>query len=418
MEPAAPHARYRFTDIAKTGPPARPLEFPPPVVHRGVRVAALVVVPETGAKQVLRGIIHREHIPLHNSSNDEDNDSQGGGGPSIAYWPQKQLQDAIYGSVWACLVLRRHRGPIADEAAHAAGVEPGSPNAPIVWEVTHSHVAIKMMVWARIHQMRGRQLEDPVKEIACMQLLGSDHPNVLRVLEVLQDDDFLYSVMPYCSGGDLFGLVVEYAEDTSRDGGMPEPMARFWFRQILSGLHYLQARGVCHRDLSLENILVHHDSSLIIDMGMCLRVPYNSTHDKTVTTDVSNGTIRRLMKPQGTCGKHNYMSPEIFRNTEPFDGFAIDLWAAGVILYIMLTGFPPYDQASMVDQRFELIVNGKLLQQLRAWEIDVSDEAGDLMQSMLQLDPRHRLTLSEVMEHDWVTNEDVQPPPREELGWH
>ena len=105
------------------------------------------------------------------------------------------------------------------------------------------------------------------------------------------------------------------------------------------------------------------------------------------------------------------MSPEIFANTDNFDGFGIDLWAAGVILYIMLTGFPPYDQASRTDQRFELIVSGRLMDQLRNWDIFLSDEAGDLMQSMLRLDPRERLNLAEVLSHPWVTNENVEPPP-------
>jgi serine/threonine protein kinase len=147
-----------------------------------------------------------------------------------------------------------------------------------------------------------------------------------------------------------------------------------------------------------------------MDMGMCLRVPYHDPVNGGVT-DVSRGQIRRLMRPQGVCGKHNYMSPEVFANTDAFDGFAIDLWAAGVILYIMLTGFPPYDQASETDQRFRLIITGRLAQQLRSWGIDLSDEAGGLMQSMLHLDPRRRLTLSQVLQHPWVTNENVQPPP-------
>ena len=152
--------------------------------------------------------------------------------------------------------------------------------------------------------------------------------------------------------------------------------------------------GVCHRDLSLENVLVAEDNCLIIDMGMCLRVPYNDPSRRCIT-DVRRGDpTRRLMKPQGVCGKHNYMSPEIFLNTAAFDGFAIDLWAAGVILYIMLTGFPPYDQANRTDQRFDLIVNGSLMRQLKSWGINLSEDAGDLMQSMLQLDPRERLTLA------------------------
>ena len=178
----------------------------------------------------------------------------------------------------------------------------------------------------------------------------------------------------------------------------------------LQGLYFLQSKGICHRDLSLENILVDDEDCLIIDMGMCLRVAYTSRTDPQKVTDVSNGTTRRLIRRQGTCGKHNYMSPEIYQNTDDFDGFAIDLWAAGVILYIMLTGFPPYDHATMADKRFEIIVEGELIEQLRTWEIYLSDEAGDLMQKMLRLDPKERLTLAQVMEHPWVTNPDIQCP--------
>lgn len=168
---------------------------------------------------------------------------------------------------------------------------------------------------------------------------------------------------------------------------------------------------MCHRDLSLENILVNEENSLIIDMGMCLRVPYTDPNNKKGVTDVSSGTMRRLMKPQGTCGKHNYMSPEIFSNRQPFDGFAIDLWAAGVILYIMITGFPPYDQAHVSDPRFEAIVKGRLLSQLVEWDIILSPEIGDLLQRMLQLSPKKRLSLDQVIRHPWVCSGEVQTPP-------
>jgi serine/threonine protein kinase len=187
----------------------------------------------------------------------------------------------------------------------------------------------------------------------------------------------------------------------------------------LQGLHHLQSLGVCHRDLSLENVLVDHEKCLIIDMGMCLRVPYNDPARQGAVTDITRGTKRRLMRPQGVCGKHNYMSPEVFSNADAFDGFAIDLWAGGVILYIMLTGFPPYDQASRTDQRFDLIVNGNLLRQLQSWDINLSEDAGDLLQSMLLLDPRDRLTLAEVMAHPWLVNgEALGPPPPEPLPFH
>lgn len=153
-------------------------------------------------------------------------------------------------------------------------------------------------------------------------------------------------------------------------------------------------------------------------MGMCLRVPYSDPHNPESTTDVTSGTIRRLIRPQGTCGKHNYMSPEIYSNNTPFDGFSIDIWALSVILYIMLTGFPPYDHATPADPRFQVIVEGRLVQQLQEWGVFLSDEVGHLMQSMLQHNPRNRLTLDQVMRHPWVTNAEIQPPVMRLQPWH
>jgi hypothetical protein len=237
MEEPGEQAHVRFEEVQAAGPAVRPLDFPPPVVKAGVRVNALVVHPSTGSRQVCSGVIHREDLTSAARTPDEPKSKIAS--EILAYWPQRRLQDAIYGSVWACMVLRRHTGVAADDAARAAGVEPGSPSAPIVWEITGQHAAIKMVEWARVHHMRGRLLEDPVKEVAAMQLLGARHPNVLGSSEVLQDGDFLYSIMPYCRDGDLFGVVVQYAEESGGAVGMPEPVARFWFRQIL------RVRDVC-----------------------------------------------------------------------------------------------------------------------------------------------------------------------------
>ena len=228
------HASETFEQVQALGPAVRPLDFPPPRVRPGVRVNALVVHPETGTRQVCPGVIHAENL---NSK-------------TTAYWPQRQLQDAIYGSVWACLILQRHYGVAADDAARAAGVEPGSSAAPIVWEITNQHVAIKMVEWARVHRMRGRLLEDPVREVAAMQWFETErHPNVLGSREVLQDQEFLYLIMPYCRDGDLFGIVVKYAEESGGDVGMPENVARFWFRQILWVSHRM--RGLSDLDYFL-----------------------------------------------------------------------------------------------------------------------------------------------------------------------
>lgn len=281
MEDIAPHASHTFTYIESEGPAHRPLDFPPPVVQRGIKVNALVVHPKTGQRDILPGVIHRESYtnatrkrsdadavkqpnpmtpvsskshdssakdtsspaslqsrrhPTNTNTSTETSTNSSDKSSSLsrkrskrkefrAYFPQRRLQDAIYGSVWACLVLKRHYGPAADDAARAAGLLPGDPAAPIVWEIVGTHVAIKMVEWSRVHQSRGRLLEDPVKEIAAMQLIGTEHPNVLGSEEVLQDDDYLYSIMPYARGGDLFGYVVRDTELRGGDGGMSEPVA-------------------------------------------------------------------------------------------------------------------------------------------------------------------------------------------------
>lgn len=129
-----------------------------------------------------------------------------------------------------------------------------------------------------------------------------------------------------------------------------------------------------------------------------------------------------------------FRSPEIFANKTNFDGFAVDLWSAGVILYIMVTGFPPYDMPAREDERFQIICNGDLMKQLQAWEsecslhsycffdllceltfiapslVNISESCGDLLQWMLQPNPRDRPTLSQVMLHEWVVEGDIEPP--------
>ena len=229
------HSNVTFEEVELNGEPSRPLDFPSPMVDRGVRVNAFVIDPSAGTRSVW-SVIHRQEFraAAHQPEGHFDPDPTTYTSQFIAYAPTKRLQDAIYGSVWACRVLRRHHGVAADDAARATGVEPGSPEAPIVWETTNNLVAIKMMEWFKIHQNRGHLLEDPIKEVAAMQLIGNASPHVLGPIEVLQDSDCLYTIMPYCSGGDLFGIVVKYASESDGESGMPEATARYWFRQILN----------------------------------------------------------------------------------------------------------------------------------------------------------------------------------------
>ena len=279
--------------------------------------------------------------------------------------------------------------------------------------------------------------------------------NIMMPLDLLTDDRHLYSIMPYCNGGELF-------ERLDMNERFSESEARYWMYQVLNvstatniytartakaggtplslipwlffytqGIENMQNAGICHRDMSLENLMVHESGALIIDMGMCLRIPFEpdaltssfgnlSMNGGSGATQPLTGTTssivpgrqrrRQLLTPQGTCGKWIYMSPEIYKNRENFDGFGVDMWAAGVILFLMLTGFPPWERACQTDERFRYMTAGYLVQMLTEWEIGLSGDAMDLLQRMLFLDPKDRLSLDQVRAHPWMVNGPRQPP--------
>jgi len=371
------NAAASYDLIASAGSPEDPLTFPEPRIYHGVCSQARVYDPATQTETSLERVIRHREIAAQTQQ------------PIQAYLIGRKLRNAIFGAVRVVSVLK-----LRDQDR-------------MVWEFTNKYAAVKIIDWNLVRNLHGRHAEDPLKEIACLQYMsnyGNDlHPNVIRSMEVLTDDHYIYSFMPFCSGGELF-------EHVERDGRFEEPVARYWFQQILQGLYRLQQKGVCHRDLSLENLLVDESTNcLIIDLGMCVRVPFSST-DGTLG-DVTAGALRRLIRPQGACGKPAYVSPEVLSNRDPFDGFAIDLWAAGVILFIMLVGLPPWEMAHDSDHRFTYIATGGgLMRMLAQWDRTISPEAGDLLQKMLWKDVRSRLSLLEVMNHRWVTHSSASQP--------
>lgn len=145
-----------------------------------------------------------------------------------------------------------------------------------------------------------------------------------------------------------------------------------------------------------------NDQLVLIDSGLSLRIPYCDACNANGVADVSEGTRRRLMKPQGQCGKLKYLAPEMF-DQKPFDGHATDLWAAAITLFITLVGLAPFEMAQSSDKRFQKIAeDGQLEDFLQSLDVSLSAEAVDLLQNMLWSDPRDRLTLADVLAHPWV----------------
>lgn len=452
-------------------PPLSPPEFPAADPNACARITTRVFYPSQNQIETVPNVLVRIRRPTRaasrepsamddsssSSSSDDDSDSNAsrmdedstrpvgatdtsGNGEERAYLLQRTVREAIYGRVVFAIVLRKR---------------PRDPNSPqqAEWEVTAEHCAVKEMDLQHIRRERGRLAEDPIKEVNSMQYLKKWHEqtkgletaatthktsfkavmdtNIMMPLDLLSDDRHLYSIMPYCDGGELF-------ERLDLNERFSEGESRYWMFQICNGIENLQHAGICHRDMSLENLLVHKSGCLIIDMGMCLRIPYakrnqassltQSFDDMSLAGESMNGdsfgaTIsddsrflsgrkqaRHLLTPQGTCGKWIYMSPEIYKNAEPFDGFAVDMWAAGVILFLMLTGFPPWERACGTDDRFKYMTAGYLVQMMTEWEIGISSDAMDLLQRMLFSDPKDRLSLDQVRAHPWMVNGPRIPP--------
>ena len=397
-----PKQRRPLDTVAEAGPPAPPIEFEGPRFERGRRDDVLVYIEQTQSHQQATNVLFRDFSREFGDPDGSLNRVR------QAYWPlpHKQKINTIMGHVEICIVLSRCVQDTFSDESSSGSESSYEDEEDIVFQVTNKYVAVKVNYSDRMEQLRGRHAENPLQEIAAMQLIGNSHPNVMGTIEVLFDGNNLNVVMPYCGSGDLFELLQESQQQSM---GVPEPVARFWFRQIMEGVKHLHSKGVCHRDLSPENIMLDNDGCLIIDMGMTIRVPYTDPNNPALVVDVTQGTQKRLIQPQGACGKLPYMSPEIYRNRKPFDGGAVDVWTAGTILFAMVTGNRSYQRPHESDPQFYWMTHG-LRRLVADWGNSLSEECIHLMENILQIDPRLRLTLDEVCNHPWLQLPDAPPP--------
>ena len=270
-----------------------------------------------------------------------------------------------------------------------AGVELKPSIVPGLYVRTEMKVAIKISSKTRL-VAHPNPVEDPIREISVLQNMEL-HDNVIRLVEALQDQRNIYFISEFCDGGELFQVIKDY-------GALSEHQGRKCFREILLGLTHLKRHSVVHRDLTLENVLLANGRCKIMDFGMCLLTPRCPT----------NGHPRR-MPPQGPCGKKNYIAPEVLENVNPFFGHLVDMWSVGVILFILLTGYPPVEAATALDPRFRKIRDGELDDMLNSWEVKLSDSAVDLLQKMLKVNPFERLSIDDILSHEWMAEgEDTQ----------
>uniref|UniRef100_A0A3Q3ETR0 Serine/threonine-protein kinase DCLK3 n=1 Tax=Kryptolebias marmoratus TaxID=37003 RepID=A0A3Q3ETR0_KRYMA len=211
-----------------------------------------------------------------------------------------------------------------------------------------------------------------------LSLLGSlCHPRIVRLLAHHHTPAHSYLVMELVSGGDLF-------EAISERGKFSEAEAGLMVSDVSDALNYIHCRSIVHRDLKPENLLVKKVTAAICrlklgDFGLAM----------VVTEPVF--TI---------CGTPTYVAPEILRETGY--GVAVDVWAQGVILYILLCGFAPFRSRDRnQEELFKLIKQAQLLFPSPYWDC-ITEEAKSLVRSLLQPDPAVRLTAEQTLQHKWV----------------
>ncbi|TRY90941.1 hypothetical protein DNTS_022178 [Danionella cerebrum] len=206
------------------------------------------------------------------------------------------------------------------------------------------------------------------------------HPNIVLLIEEMDTYSELYLVMELVKGGDLFDAITSANRYTERD-------ASGMLFNLANAIKYLHSLNIVHRDIKPENLLVyeHQDGSQSLKLG-----------DFGLAT-VVDGPLYTV------CGTPTYVAPEIIAETGY--GLKVDIWAAGVITYILLCGFPPF-RGSAEDQEalFDQILLGQLEFPLPYWD-NVSDAAKELIVSMLQVEVDQRYSALEVLEHPWVTND-------------
>ncbi|XP_071234609.1 serine/threonine-protein kinase MARK2 isoform X1 [Salvelinus alpinus] len=232
--------------------------------------------------------------------------------------------------------------------------------------LTGKEVAVKIIDKT---QLNSSSLQKLFREVRIMKLLN--HPNIVKLFEVIETEKTLYLVMEYASGGEVFDYLVAH-------GRMKEKEARAKFRQIVSAVQYCHQKCIVHRDLKAENLLLDSDMNIkIADFGFSNEFVMGSKLDTF-------------------CGSPPYAAPELFQGKK-YDGPEVDVWSLGVILYTLVSGSLPFDGQNLKELR-ERVLRGKY-----RIPFYMSTDCENLLKKFLILNPTKRGSLEQqIMKDRWM----------------
>ena len=238
---------------------------------------------------------------------------------------------------------------------------------------TGENVAIKIM---KKSSMDSSDLELVRTEIEILKIC--QHPNIIRLIQVFENSDYLYIITEYCSGGDFFSYL------TDRDYKLKEKRASNIIHQMATAVYYMHSFGVVHRDLKPENVLmVNNDENSdirILDFGLSKIL----------------GPYEKCNEPYGTL---TFCAPEIIIN-EPYCK-SVDLWSLGVITYLMVTGKLPFASDKENEIARQIVYDEPDFNKNRTWK-NISQECLDFVKRLLEKDQDKRMNIKEVLEHKWI----------------
>ncbi|XP_054807459.1 CBL-interacting serine/threonine-protein kinase 6-like [Prosopis cineraria] len=212
-------------------------------------------------------------------------------------------------------------------------------------------------------------MEQIKREISVMKMV--EHPNIVELYEVMASKSKIYIAMELVRGGELFNKISK--------GRLREDVARVYFQQLISAIDFCHSRGVYHRDLKPENLLLDEDGNLKV-------------------TDFGLSTFAEHLRQDGllhtTCGTPAYVAPEVI-GRKGYDGAKSDIWSCGVILYVLLAGFLPFQDDNLMAM-YRKIYRGDF--KCPPW---FSSDARRLITKLLDPNSSTRITISKIMDSPW-----------------
>ncbi|KAJ4839235.1 CBL-interacting serine/threonine-protein kinase 24 [Turnera subulata] len=246
---------------------------------------------------------------------------------------------------------------------------------------TETGAAVAMKILAKSTILKHRMVDQIKREISIMKIVR--HPSIVRLHEVLASQTKIYIILEFVSGGELFDKIVH-------QGRLNENEARRYFQQLIDAVSHCHSKSVYHRDLKPENLLLDGFGNLkVSDFGLSA-LPQQGV-----------GLLHT------TCGTPNYIAPEVLSN-QGYDGAAADVWSCGVILYVLMAGYLPFDETDLPT----------LYRKINAAEYSCpfwfSPGAKSLIDKILDPNPKTRIKIEGIKKHHWFRKNYVPVRPTQE----